>query len=1117
MAFTGGGDVIGEATVQITPELDMAALQTAVQRMTTEFNRFAKSIGLQGATNQVNALSTATKNAGRSAQEARAQFVELAIGLEVAGRTLTQFVSVPVAKFIQSSVTEASHLNEVINQTKVIFGETATEVLNWAETLEASLGLSTTEALEANNNFARLFNEVGVGMEQSSEFAQALVERIGDLASFTDFPIEQVIQRVTSGLVGETEAVRRLGIILDETVIKQEAYNQGIVESGAVLNTEQKFLLRLQQILAQTSEAQGDAARTADTYAGQLRQMHRNTSELQKEVGQIFLPTFTRLASVFNGVLNSLTSMAEGFQELPGPVRAIGIGLTGLLVLVGPLTTAFGRLLIMWRTATTLTNGLTAAQARLTAALGANTFAAGLAARGFAALNRAIPGIAVAAGAFAVASLYVKDFMGSVEELKFSLEGLEDPTLRTAESFDRLFRFAPEDIIRVNDEIARLNQLIANTANAGDANRIRDLVESLEATKIESWNNALAGTRELLKQGALGAVEGAIANLQLANSTGQLNGLIAQMTSLLNQEIVARQRLAQEQQRTSELIHGIGDAARDATGGMDDLADAQEDYLKALKDVASELQQLASLERQRLDAIKAVTDAQKALNEANEDVIEAQEEYNQLVAEGVIDTERLARAEEQYADALERVADAEEALAEAQEKSSPEDLQEGLDNITKAEVAYRQVLRDNEQAVADLNEELEKNNKITRISLNLAGLSLDQMKGVAANARASAEALAQKASLTEDDNEVVKTAAELQDDAILRDIAEREALRDVNDAKEDYITLTEQGTEADEDVIAARENLAEATRDLAEAEEERRLAGLPDQARVEAIADANERVADAIERAHEATIDLRTAEQERVITLKDIAIEVAFIREDEEAINRALRDRFGVNAQLLAQTRLLREESNKGVQAMNAAEIANSFNFGGGLGGVLQRTKYFSQGFLDQLTNALVTSPGAPLRDILRRLGVPEQLFAHFREGGVVTAPTFAHMGEGYKAEAVVPLTNARNAIAALQKGWGYMAPQLKTALAPALAPRLTQQPQAGFSMTHGSYSRRATPELAALHAIASRLENQGTVTHIEAPIQINSKSDELQARKLRRELQKLQSANRGRPDARMR
>lgn len=1118
MAFTGGGDVIGEASIEITPEINLTELQAAATRMAREFERFTKGIQLQGATRQVQQLTTATQQATRSAAEARAQFVELAIGLEVAGRSITQFVSVPLARFIQSSVSEASHLNEVINQTRVIFGESASGILNWAETLDASLGLSSVQALEANNNFARLFSEVGVGMEESSQFAQALVERIGDLASFTDFPIEQVIQRVTSGLVGETEAVRRLGIILDESVIKQAAYNQGIVEAGGALSTQQKFLLRLQQILAQTSEAQGDAARTADTYAGQIRQLHRNTSELQVAVGQAFLPLFTRLAGAFNSALQGATSLAQAFQEMPSLVRALGLGFTGVLVAVGPLTTILGRLLVIWRTATTLTNGLTAAQVRLTAAMGANTVAARLATTAFTALNRALPLIGLGIAAIALASPIIRDLRGDIEDLSIKLEELQDPTLRTRESFDEAFLNTPELIVQTTDEIARLNGLLNEIGQGGEGalKGIKEQIEGLSGARLENTNTALNLFKELLKQGALGAAEGAIAQFELQNTGGQLNGVIATMNILLQEEITKRRQSNQESQRSSDLLNGISLAAREAMDAQEALNEANDENLKKLKEIAAELKQRAGLEKQRLQAIRAVADAQERLNDATKDVTDAQADYNQLVAEGTVDLEALAQAQERLADAQERAVDAAEALAEAMTPASADELAEAEDGITRAELRLRDVRRENKRAVDELNKSLKETNQIQRISLNLAGLNLDQIRSAVGNARASAEALRQKTEVTEEDNEVQKTAEELADEAIERNLNERDAIRDIADAREELTRKREQGTAQDERVIEAAERLADAQREVVALQDEVAAALQPDPTRVEAVAAAHERVLEALSRQREAAEGVREAERERITTLQEIRIELGFLNADERAINQALIDRYGINEDLAEQQRRFAREDARKV----ASSALNSLDFDniGALGRGVAKAAFLSPAMIALLTEHLIQSPGAPLRALLKRIGVPDSLLTGFKDGGVITRPMVANIGEGYKAEAVVPLTNARNAIAALQKGWGYMAPALKQQLAPALAPKLTQRPQAGFSMSHGQGTRRGTPELQTLQAILARLnaEDLGT-TNIQAPITLSAPNSDLAARKIERQLRKLQNANRGRPDARMR
>lgn len=1080
MAFTGaGGENVGEVSVDVTANIQPAI--QAMQALQRELQNTVNAFQGNKLNQQLNQTTKAVQQTTKSAGELRAQFVELAIGLEVAGRTLTQFVTIPVTRFVNNAVREASHFNEVVQQTTVILGESASEAIHWAETLNASFGLTNSEALESQNNFALLFNEIGVGMEGSVDIAQQLVERIGDLASFKDFPIEQVIQRIQSGLVGETEAVRRLGVILDESVIKQKAYEQGIIATGEALSTQQKFLLRAQQILEQTSEAQGDAARTAETFAGQQRQLRANLADLTEEIGQAFIPVFTQFITALNAILGPVASLARNFAELDGPIQEIVLGFVALTAAIGPLAVAGGRILVILRTISTLGGSAAAASlTKLAASMQATTFAGALLQRSLVGIASALPAIGAGVLALSFMSSFFNNTKQGTEELDLAITQLKNNISSTPQA-------AAGEFLGVNlEDVAAIRDLLAQTSEES---------EGLNFILQNSINEGMERFNALLDRGQFALAELVIAEVQDEQQKKELNALLAEALRLSREKIVI-------DNRQKAINEALASSAAEVTDTLADTVDELRDY-------ANELQKAANLEERRIRANDQLADAQKRSRDASRDLADAEQELAQLRAEGLVDLEAVAAAEEKVADARDRVVEAALALQEAQQPASAEDFADAEDDILKAELALNRVRRDNAKAIENLNNKLKEGTKQARISINLQGLSLDQMRAAINNARANAEALRQRTEDTEDSNDVEKTAAELQDEAIEREIAEREAIRALNDARERANELKIQGTAQDEKVIERTKQLAEAEKEYADAQEARRLAGQEDPDRAEAIANAEERARDAREKAAEAIQAVRDAERERITTLQDIAIELAFIKGDEEAINNALIARFGLNEQLAEQARQFARERAR--QTASSALNSLSFDNIGALGRGLARATFLSPQMINLLTELLIQSPGAPLRELLKRIGVPDSLLMGFKDGGLITRPMIAQVGEGYKAEAVVPLTNARNAIAALQKGWGYMAPELKATLAPALAP--AKKP--AFSMSHKQPSAKPSHEAHLLTQILNRLENlEGGTTTIEAPITISSNNGDLQARKVARELKKLQAQNKGRSDA---
>jgi hypothetical protein len=191
---------------------------------------------------------------------------------------------------ITKSVKAASDLNEQITKSKAIFQDSAAEIRSWSETTAERLGISQRAALEASGTFGNLFKAIGIGNEQNAELSKSLVQLASDLASFNNANPEDVLLALRSGLVGEAEPLRKFGVQLSEARVQQQALTDTGKQHAAELTNQEKALARYEIIMADTSAAQGDFARTSGGVANQTRILQANIEDVSAEFGSAFLP-----------------------------------------------------------------------------------------------------------------------------------------------------------------------------------------------------------------------------------------------------------------------------------------------------------------------------------------------------------------------------------------------------------------------------------------------------------------------------------------------------------------------------------------------------------------------------------------------------------------------------------------------------------------------------------------------------------------------------------------------------------------------------------------------------------------------------------------------------------
>jgi hypothetical protein len=235
--------------------------------------------------------------------------------LEKVGASLTKFGAGGLAgagligKQLFTAGQSASDLSESVNKTNVIFGQTSKEIQNFASTAADSLGLSKRAALDAASTFATFGKAAGLSGQELNTFSTDLVTLSADFASFFNTSPEDAITAIGAALRGESEPIRRYGILLNDAVLKQEAMTLGIYNGNGALTNQQKVLAAQAAIMKQSADAQGDFARTSDGLANSQRRLQASIENAKAELGEAALPVMQQATDI-------LLSVAQGFTKV---------------------------------------------------------------------------------------------------------------------------------------------------------------------------------------------------------------------------------------------------------------------------------------------------------------------------------------------------------------------------------------------------------------------------------------------------------------------------------------------------------------------------------------------------------------------------------------------------------------------------------------------------------------------------------------------------------------------------------------------------------------------------------------------------------------------------------
>lgn len=232
-------------------------------------------------------------------------------------------VGLGIGKIFKDSIISAMEAIEGENLFETVFGKLSGEMRQWSDDLQNTLGIN---AYSARNNAAVLFNiasSMGVVRKEALGLSKDMTLLSEDMASFYNISSDEAFNKIRSGLTGETEPLKALGILVDENTLKQYGYN-------SEMSNSEKIMVRYQAILAQTSTAQGDLARTLDSPANQLRILRNNLSLLSIELGRAFMPIVQTVLPIINSfvlaITNAVRAVATFMQALFGKSAKVAEG-----------------------------------------------------------------------------------------------------------------------------------------------------------------------------------------------------------------------------------------------------------------------------------------------------------------------------------------------------------------------------------------------------------------------------------------------------------------------------------------------------------------------------------------------------------------------------------------------------------------------------------------------------------------------------------------------------------------------------------------------------------------------------------------------------------------------
>ena len=221
---------------------------------------------------------------------------------------------------IKKSIDIASDLTEVQNVVDVTFGNFKDKIESLADVSIPELGMSELTVKQIASRFQAMGTAMGIARGEMADMSVDLTRLAGDMSSFYNVAQEDVARSLQSVFTGETEPLRKYGLDLTQATLKEWALKNGIDADIKSMSQMEKTMLRYQYVMANTTAAQGDFIRTADTWANQVRILKEQLKQLAGVLGTAFINALKPLVSALNSALSSIISFAQTVVNALGKI-----------------------------------------------------------------------------------------------------------------------------------------------------------------------------------------------------------------------------------------------------------------------------------------------------------------------------------------------------------------------------------------------------------------------------------------------------------------------------------------------------------------------------------------------------------------------------------------------------------------------------------------------------------------------------------------------------------------------------------------------------------------------------------------------------------------------------
>ena len=300
------------------------------------------------------------------------------------GNKLTTRLTLPVVAGFTVMTKSAIENETAMQQVEKIYGKAADSIKDFAENKAIDYNMSANEAYKYSQIYGNLIQSITDDQTENAEKTQELLQASSVIASSTGRSMEDVMDRIRSGLLGNTEAIEDLGVNVNVALLETtDAFKQIAGDkSWDKLTFQEQQQIRLLGILEQTSKKYGKEVNK--NTASSIQQLTAKTKNLTNNLGKKLLPVANKLLDKANSLMDKFETLNDEEQEN--------------IIKIGLMVAAAGPLLKVGSKAITIVGGVAKGIGTFTKAIGLAHNGIGTATGSAATLAKVFQGLASPAG-----------------------------------------------------------------------------------------------------------------------------------------------------------------------------------------------------------------------------------------------------------------------------------------------------------------------------------------------------------------------------------------------------------------------------------------------------------------------------------------------------------------------------------------------------------------------------------------------------------------------------------------------------------------------------------------------------------------------------------------------